>query len=373
MSRFPVCVLGAGSAGVGFINGLARDWRVEVVGFTNRSPDRRAAVARTTGVPGFADLKELLAGARARPRLAVIATANPTHKEFAIECLENGLDVFCEKPMAMTLADGEAMLAAERTSGRVLQIGFEYRYGSMTERLTELQRLGHFGRLCSVDISDSRGHWWPESPNTPISEVWRLNREIGGGTLIHCGIHQLDLLRAYAGEVAEIQAFIAPNSLSFYPREVPDHLTVQMRFASGATGSLTITHNRGATWYRPSPPWVPQYHKVPGHGMDIVIAGSAGAAIAELYREELHVVRFDVANRESVLDRTETFHHHHPSRTHHDSTGMVLRFIANLERGAGALHSAADSLATTKLAFACETAIQEAIASGWTSARTHLL
>jgi predicted dehydrogenase len=367
MERFPICVIGAGPAGRNYIKALAKVWDIEVVGVTNRSEDPRRQVEAETGIPGFANLDELLRGVRVRPKVAVIATSNLTHKDFALECMAKGLDVFCEKPMAMTLDDCKTMLAAEKASGRILQIGFEYRYGSMTERLRELRDLGHFGRIVSVDCQDSRGHWWPDIPDAEPASVWRLNRAIGGGPIIHCGIHQLDLLRYYGGEITEVQAFVPPQALSFYPKDIPDHLTLHLRFASGAAGTLTLTHNFGATWYRPSPPHVPQYHKVPGHFMNVSIAGDQGAATAELYGEQLHVLRYDAANRETVLERTETFHHHSPARTHHDTPGMIVRFVRGLRAGKGAIHSAEDSYRTTVLGMICEEAVQEAIADGWRS------
>ncbi len=370
--RFPVCVIGVGPAGRHYLLELRKQWDIEVVGLVNRSPERRAKVSAETGVPGFASLRDLLAGVSTRPRLAVIASANPTHKDFAIEAMEAGLDCFCEKPMAMTLEDCRAMLEAERRTGRALQIGFEYRYGSMTERLKTLQGQGAFGDLRAIDVYDSRGHWWPDDPDAEPKSVWRLNREIGGGPLLHCGIHQLDLLRYYAGEVAEVQAFVPPRTFPFYPQDIPDHLSLQLRFRSGACGSLTIWHTLGSTWYRPSPSWVPKYHEVPGHFMDIRLHGTAGAAIAELYGMNLHVARYDHANRETVYERTETFNHHHPARTHHDTPGMIVRTCRLLAAGKGIMHGAEDSYRTTVLGMICEEAIQEALASGWTSQRRQI-
>ena len=86
----------------------------------------------------------MLDGAATRPEAVVIGTANSTHAAFTKEALAAGLHVFCEKPMAMTIADAESMVAAEATSGKQLQIGFEYRYGTMTWRLHELQQAGFF-------------------------------------------------------------------------------------------------------------------------------------------------------------------------------------------------------------------------------------
>ena len=117
-------------------------------------------------------------------------------------------------------------------------------------------------------------------------------------------------MRYYAGEASAVQAFVPPNSLNFYPDGIPDHLTLEIRFASGATGSFRLYHNIAGTWYRPIPPHTPVYHKVPGHGLDIILTGKKGSAIAEIYKENLHINSFDHDNRETVYLRTETFGHH---------------------------------------------------------------
>jgi predicted dehydrogenase len=371
-AAYPIAIWGVGPAGRNYLRQIQRDWRVEVVGLINRNEERRQAVSAETGVPGFADLASLLAGAQRRPELVIIATANPTHEAFAIEALQAGLHVFCEKPMAADLDGCRRMIHAARAAGRVLQIGFEYRHGTMTRRLRELQQQGHFGALTCVDITDSRGHWWPERPDTPVADVWRLNPAKGGGPITHCGIHELDLLRYFGGEIAELQAFVPPRSLPFYPDGIPDHVNLQFRFRSGATGSFTLYHNVGATWYRPMPAWTPNYHRVPGHGLDITMTGSGGAALARIYAEELHLARYDAANRETVFVRSELFHNHHPDNTHHNTPGMILECLLRLRDGQPPLDDPEDALRTTALGIACEHAVTAAITDGWTSGRLTL-
>ena len=369
MDTYPICLMGVGPAGRHYLKDLLRDWRLDVVGFTNRSEDRRHAVAAETGVPGFADLDALLAGVARRPQAVVIATANTTHKDFAIQALEAGLHVFCEKPMAMNLVDCQAMLEAERRSGKVLQIGFEYRYGTMTGRLRELIDCDQFGILRCIDVVDSRGHWWPDNPATPVEQVWRLNPAIGGGPIVHCGIHELDLMRYYAGEVAELQAFVPPRSIGFYPEHAPDHVNLQVRFASGCCGSFTLYHNIAPTWYRPLAPYVPDYHRVPGHHLDITVTGTKGSAVAEIYAEQLHINAFDYDEHETRYLRSETFGHQNPNASHHNTVRMIIEFCLRMRDGLGPLHSAEDSARTTALGFAAENAVQQALASGWASER----
>jgi len=364
---YPVCIWGVGPAGSEYLRDLGGDSRFEIVGLINRSPERREAVSRKTGVPGFADLDDCLAGVERRPEVVIIATANPTHCEFACRALEAGCHVFCEKTMGMDEAEGRRMLAAEKASGRILQIGFEYRYGTMTARLRELLDQGFFGELTCLDITDSRGHWWPEPPDTPVEDVWRLNRAKGGGPIPHCGIHELDLLRYYGGEIERLQAFVPPKSLAFYPDDVPDHVKLEMRYASGAAASFTLYHTIAPTWYRPIPRHQPDYHAVPGHHLDLIVTGRQGSAYAEIYAERLHLNRFDVANRETVYLRSEDFGHQHPNASHHNTPKMIAEFCVRMRDGLPALDPAEDAFRTTRLGRICEDAVQEAIAAGWAS------
>ena len=212
--KYPVAIWGVGPAGGNYLRAMCQDWRLNVVGLINRNEERRNKASKQTGVPGFANLQDLLANVTTKPQMIVIATANPTHKAFTIEALESGMHVFLDKPMGQDLTEAQDILQAANKAPGHLQVGFEYRYGTMTGRLKELQDLDTFGETTCIDIIDSRGHWWPNDPDDDVKDVWRLNPEIGGGPLLHCGIHELDLMRYYAGEASAVQAFVPPNSLN---------------------------------------------------------------------------------------------------------------------------------------------------------------
>lgn len=364
--RYPIAVIGAGPAGLGYIRHLNSDHRLEVVGFTNRNEERRAEATQKTKLPGFSNLKELLAGVETRPLGVVIATANSTHHSFALKCLAEGLHVFCEKPMAMNLEDAREMVEAEKASEGTLQIAFEYRYGTMTDRITELQSLGHFGDLKHLTVTDSRGHWLVNPTEAP-EDAPKLDPHRGGGPLIHCGIHELDLMRCWAGEVEKLQAFVSPHSIPWYPAYCPDQMTLQVKFTSGCVGAFHLYHSLASTWYHNMPNWVPNYPKVPGHGLDVLISGSAGCAMANIYKEDLHLARYDEGQRDTVFMRTETYGHHPHDATHHNMPGMALDYFLRIRDGKGVLHSAEDSLRTTELGLVAQEAVDEAIASGWNS------
>ena len=185
---------------------------------------------------------------------------------------------------------------------------------------------GFFGEIKQVFITDSRGHWLTD-PTIAPEEMDKLDPQRGGGPMIHCGIHELDLMRFYGGEIAELQAFVPPHALPWYPDYCPDQMTVQCRFASGASGAFHLFHNLGSTWYNSIPHWVPKYHEVPGHGLDITLIGTKGCAMAQIYGEQLHLAQYDEDVRDTRFLRTEHYAHHHPDMTHHNMGGMAVQFM----------------------------------------------
>ena len=96
-------------------------------------------------------------------------------------------------------------------------------------------------------------------------------------------------------------------------------------------------------------------------------SGSGGCALVHVYQEEIHLSRYDVAERETRYLRTEHFGHQNGNASHHNTTRMIIDFAHRLRDGLGAIHSAADSLKTTRLGFAADAAVQEALKTGWTS------
>jgi predicted dehydrogenase len=77
----------------------------------------------------------------------VIATPNYTHKQIAVDALNGGLHVLCEKPMTTNLADARAMVAAVHKSGRVFGIGQQMRYATVYHKARELLKSGAIGEL----------------------------------------------------------------------------------------------------------------------------------------------------------------------------------------------------------------------------------
>lgn len=201
---------------------------MHVVGVVSRSVSRQKELTDRFGVAGFSSLSELLSSGGA-PQVVCVVNANHEHLDATLEPLEAGCHVYLEKPMAPTLAECRQIVEAEARSAGTVQVGFEYIHGSMTGRLKDLIREGYFGDVQWLSILDSRGHWWSQSPHGRLEDIWKLDRARGGGLIFHCGIHQLDLIRHYAGNIRTIQAFRpGKNPLSFYPGDVPGNVTLMI-------------------------------------------------------------------------------------------------------------------------------------------------
>ena len=355
--QIPVGIVGGGRVGEEFIRELQLERDVAVAGIVTRTAARQRELTARYHVPAFADLDGLMA-ATPRPVVVCVVSANDQHAPATIAALRAGAHVYCEKPMAPTLAECAAMVRAERRSGRHLQIGFEYMHGTMTSRLRQLVKEGIFGELTWASVLDSRGHWWSDPPHTDRATIWNLDRKRGGGIIFHCGIHQLDMIRCYLGPIAEVTAYRPPrNALAFYPKDVPDNVTLMLRARSGAVGNFQVFHNRAPTYYRAVPPFHPDWRQVPGHEFSVALVGTRGSCLMQIYEEKLHLFRFDLKNKDTVFERTEVFSPNHPAQSHHDMHGLLMRFIRSVARGGGAIDPAREALETMRLAFAAEAAI----------------
>jgi predicted dehydrogenase len=124
----------------------------------------------------------------------IIATPNNTHRAIAETCLAKGISTLIEKPLAMTVEDGEAILKAARSSGAVVAVGYYTRYWQSTLLMKELLEAQYFGKIKRfVHQFGTPGGWAPLS-------AYNLRRDAaGGGVLVVTGSHFLDRMLHYFG------------------------------------------------------------------------------------------------------------------------------------------------------------------------------
>lgn len=130
-----------------------------------------------------------------------ITAPSNAHKAIAIAAAENGKHIFCEKPLALTLADAREMLEAVRKNGVKHQIGFNYRFAPAVQLMKNMIDAGKIGTIRHVRASYLQD--FIIDPAFPL--IWRLRKEVcGSGSLGDLGAHFIDLARFLAGDFKSV-------------------------------------------------------------------------------------------------------------------------------------------------------------------------
>jgi 1,5-anhydro-D-fructose reductase (1,5-anhydro-D-mannitol-forming) len=160
-----------------------------------------------------------------------IATPPHVHLEQALAAFQAGKHVLCEKPMGLTLAECDKMIDAANTSGKQLMIAYYRRTYPAVVKIKELLDRGATGQVTKIRTEVADIYRGPATGTLP----WRLDPKIaGGGFLWDVGCHRLDLMVHFAGEVAEVSAFLDATAFTI---PVEDSATLVMRFKNGAQGT----------------------------------------------------------------------------------------------------------------------------------------
>lgn len=169
-----------------------------IVGFFDADAQRCQEIAARFGGKAYSSAAELFAD----PAIDAVSVcvANFAHAELAIQALEAGKHVLCEKPMAITLAECESMMAAAVKSGKRLLIGQNQRLAKAHVKARELVAAGEIGRV--VTFRTAFGHGGPETWSiTPGKNTWFFDKKRAAmGAMADLGIHKTDMLRYILGQ-----------------------------------------------------------------------------------------------------------------------------------------------------------------------------
>src|SRR5882724_4758430 len=237
-----------------------------VVAVCQRDVAGAKAVADRYGVPHvFERWEEMLE--QAKPEIVVIATPPHLHRVIAVRALASGAHVLCEKPLAMTRAEAEAMMDAARRAGRVGMTCFNWRFAAAMQELHSRVTEGALGRVFHLALRWLGSRWADEK----AAATWRMDRaQAGHGAMGDMGVHLVDLVRWTFGEFRRVAAL---GRVAHPSRTVPggeraadaeDYCAVLGELASGATvtlqasraarganeNSLEVYGDRGALVYR---------------------------------------------------------------------------------------------------------------------------
>jgi predicted dehydrogenase len=204
---------GSGTWGVELLEELSD--RVEIVGLCDINPKRAEAAQRLIGVnaPLFTDLDRMLG--ETKPQMLIVTTKDGTHHEMIIKGLEMGCDVLSEKPLTTDEHKCQAILDAEKKSGKTITVGFNYRYSNTAQKLKELLMAGTIGQVTSVDF-----HWYLDtSHGADYFRRWHAYRANSGSLFVHKASHHFDLINWYLeADPVEVSAY---GELRKYGKNAP--------------------------------------------------------------------------------------------------------------------------------------------------------
>ena len=265
-------MIGIGIVGLGLavaphmraVRELEAAGRVRFVGGFAPGVPRREAFAAKWQAPVFDSLDALLA----QPGLGLVIVLTPpgAHLPVAEAAAAAGKHLLVEKPLEITTARAEALVAMAARAGVTLGVVFQHRFRPGALRLAQAIAGGELGTLlsCSAQI-----RWWRDAAY--FAQAGRgMKARDGGGVLLTQAIHTLDLLLHLAGPVAQVGGFARTSPLRAIDTE--DIVGAALRFANGAIGVLDATTVAE-----------------PGFPERIEIAGTGGSAMLVAERLDLHV------------------------------------------------------------------------------------
>lgn len=241
---FKIGIIGCGKiAQVRHIPEYAANPDAELAGYFDLNLERAELLAQQYGGKAFASYQDLLAD----PSIDAVSvcTANSSHAEISIAALHAGKHVLCEKPMATTQADCDAMVQAAEESGRYLMIGQNQRLAKAHVKAKELIDSGLIGEI--ISFRTTFGHGGPETWSVdPGKSTWFFDKNRAAmGAMADLGIHKTDLIHYLTGDhVVETTARLVTMDKRGADGEligVDDNAICIYRLSKGALGTMTAS------------------------------------------------------------------------------------------------------------------------------------
>jgi len=332
-------IIGCGKiAQVRHIPELAINPNAQLAGYYNPTIKRAEQVAQKYGGKVYSSIEELLSDSKIDA--VIICLANQAHAEVTIQSLKAGKDVLCEKPMATTMEECEAMVNAANQSGKKLMIAHNQRLAKAHTKAKELLRKGIIGKV--LTFRTTIGHGGPELWSiNPGKNTWFFNKQKASlGAMADLGIHKTDLIQYLLEQnIVSVSATITTLDKTDATGQligVDDNAICIYTMENGVIGTMT------ASW---------TYYGAEDNST--VIYGTEG--IMRIYDNPDYAIQIVTKNGEKIYMDVE------PIQTNENQTksGIIDLFIDTLEQDKEPEISGKNVLPVMRAIFAAVQSCQE--------------
>ena len=225
-----LAIIGYGGQGAWHANWAQKSDVVSLAGIYDIA-EKRVNAAKENGIHTYASFEEALAD----PKVDIVlcATPNDVHKEIVIRALEAGKNVVCEKPVALSVADFDDMVAAAKKAGKLFTVHQNRRFDVDFLAIRSLIQSGEIGEPINIEsrIHGSRG----------IPSDWRCHKPQGGGMILDWGVHLIDQILQL---IPETVTNVYCETTNITTDEVDDGFHLLLTFESGKRAIVEVgTYN----------------------------------------------------------------------------------------------------------------------------------
>ena len=266
--------------------------------FSAAALDHRADVgrsyAKTLGVSedrAYGDWTEMLTrevNRDDRIDLVTVATPNSTHFEITKAFLEAGFNVLCEKPMTMTVEEGEEIVKIADKVGKLCTVNYCYSAYPMVRQARAMVKNGELGKIRLIVTNFSHGHHGDADDADNPRVRWRYDPKMAGvsGQFADCGIHALHMASFIGND--EVELVSADFASTIDGRELEDDAMVNFRMSSGTVGRL----------------WTSSVAIGRQHGFDIQVFGEKGG-LKWISEQPNQLLYSRIGNRTEIIEKGE--------------------------------------------------------------------
>ena len=266
-------------------------------------PDIGRNFAKTLGIHenrAYGDWHEMLTNETKREdriELVTVATPNSTHFEITKAFLEAGFNVLCEKPMTMTVEEGEEIVKISKKVGKLCIINYCYSAYPMVRQARAMVQNGELGKIRLIVTNFSHGHHGNADDADNPRVRWRYDPKMAGvsGQFADCGIHALHMASFIGND--EVETVSADFASTIQGRDLEDDAMVNFRMSSGIVGRL----------------WTSSVAIGRQHGFDIQVFGEKGG-LKWISEQPNQLLFSKIGSRTEIIEKGENNLHADASR-----------------------------------------------------------